>query len=190
MARKVMLIRHAEKPMAAKSPGDVPSYGLLETGRPSDYGLTVMGWQRAGALAVLFGREGAWFRSPQLVTPDIIFATAVSPRSRSLRMQQTIASLREKLAPAVAVNLDYGKGEEEQMINAALQSEGNVLICWSHLTIPWIAARILGSPNRAPRWPERRFDLIWVFDRQTEQEWSFAQVPQMLLAGDRADVAA
>ncbi len=190
MARKVMLIRHAEKPIAPKSPGDVPPYGLLETGQPSEHGLTVKGWQRAGALAVLFGREGAAFRSPQLATPDVIFASAVHPQSRSRRMQQTIAPLREKLAPDVAINLEYGKGDEEQMIAAAMQSEGHVLICWSHLTIPWMAARILASPDRAPAWPEHRFDLVWVFDRQTDQDWSLAQVPQMLLAGDRTDVAA
>jgi hypothetical protein len=61
MAVKLMVIRHGEKPSAPSASSRAVSHGLLESGEHPDYGLTVQGWQRAGAaLAVLFGREGAW----------------------------------------------------------------------------------------------------------------------------------
>jgi hypothetical protein len=191
MTQKIMLIRHAEKPVVPKTPAAAPAFGLLETGEPSEHGLTVKGWQRAGALAILFGPEGEHFRAPLLATPRLIFASALGPRSWSLRMQQTIQPLRGKLASTATVNLDYRKGEEDKMVAAALQSDGCVLICWSHVGIPAIAAAILGKANPAAfAWPDRRFDLVWVFDRQDGGGWSLTQIPQMLLAGDRPDVVA
>lgn len=188
MAVKVMVIRHGEKPALPEAPAEAISCGLLENGERSDYGLTVKGWQRAGALAVFFSHEGAAFRPRSLATPDVIFASATGPHSRSLRMQQTVAPLQRKLGSAVTTNFDHKKGEEDAMVAAALQSEGHVLICWSHELIPIVAARILGDSSIAPPvWPEHRYDLVWVFDRQTgPQAWTFRQEPQMLLAGDSA----
>jgi hypothetical protein len=41
--------------------------------------------------------------------------------------------------------------------------------------------------TRCPqKWPDTRFDLVWVLDRQPSGHWTFAQVPQMLLSGDSA----
>ena len=191
MADKLMLICHGEKPTAPDSSGRVTSCGLLENGEQSVYGLTVRGWQRAGALAILFGPEGAGFRPESLVMPQVIFASGIGPHSRSLRMQQTITPLREKLGPAVSINIEYRKGQEEAMVEAAVQSAGaNVLICWSHEGIPLIAAKILGEANQAPQaWPEERYDLVWVFDRSPGlRNWTFHQVPQMLLSGDLIDI--
>jgi hypothetical protein len=62
-----------------------------------------------------------------------------------------------------------------------------VLIAWEHEAIPAIANRILGDMTRCPqKWPDTRFDLVWVLDRQPSGHWTFAQVPQMLLSGDSA----
>jgi hypothetical protein len=189
MPSKIMIIRHGEKPDGPAASGEPQSRGLLENGEPSEYGLAVRGWQRAGALAVFFGHEGAAFRPQSLATPDIIFASGIGPESKSLRMQQTVEPLRRKLGPAVKVNFDCKKGEEERLAAAALQSEGCVLICWSHEGIPLIAANILGGPNAAPTaWPEERYDLVWAFDRNAGAlAWTFRQEPQMLLAGDCPD---
>jgi hypothetical protein len=33
------------------------------------------------------------------------------------------------------------------------------------------------------KWPDERFDIVWVLDRDGER-WKFSQLPQMLLAGD------
>ncbi len=51
-----------------------------------------------------------------------------------------------------------------------------------------IANAILGNKTTAPQyWPLDRFDLVWVFDRRGDT-WTFTQVPQLLLAGDRPEV--
>jgi hypothetical protein len=37
-------------------------------------------------------------------------------------------------------------------------------------------------------WPDDRFDLVWVFEPgSTGGSWRLRQVPQLLLAGDRAE---
>lgn len=42
--------------------------------------------------------------------------------------------------------------------------------------------------DRTPQaWPDDRFDLVWVFEREDE-DWRFSQVPQLLLSGDSAKV--
>ncbi len=186
---KVMLIRHGEKP-DIDAGSCVPPFGLLEDGAQSRYGLTPRGWQRAGALALLFGPEGAAFRPKSLATPDVVFASAIGPHSRSLRMQQTIAPLQAKLGSSATINIDYLKQQETAMVAAALECEGNVLICWSHEGIPQIAKTILRVPIAAPMvWPEQRYDLVWVFDRPFgAPAWTFHQVPQMLLAGDSTEL--
>ena len=60
-----------------------------------------------------------------------------------------------------------------------------MLIAWQHEAIPSIANLILGESATCPqKWPGARFDLVWIFDRSHSSKWSFAQVPQRLLAGD------
>ena len=72
------------------------------------------------------------------------------------------------------------------MLEEALSCAGVVLICWQQERIPEIANRILGRKKIAPPdWPDDRFDLVWVFDRDTQTGgYSFQQVPQCLLMGD------
>jgi hypothetical protein len=189
MAEKVMIIRHGEKPLVPDGLGQIMPFGLLENGEHSEYGLTVRGWQRAGALAILFAPEGAKFRPNSLTTPNTIFASAIGPHGWSQRMQLTIGPLRQKLGPNIAVNTDFRKGDEEQMVAAALRCSGTVLICWAHEALPPIGAKIFGGPEEIPSvWPEHRFDLVWVFDRcQDPPGWTFQQIPQMLLAGDSTE---
>ena len=33
-------------------------------------------------------------------------------------------------------------------------------------------------------WPDDRYDVIWAFTLATDHEYSFGQVPQLLLSGD------
>jgi hypothetical protein len=140
MAETVMIIRHAEKPLVSDGLGQIMPFGLLENGRHCKYGLTVRGWQRAGALATLFAPKGAQLRSAQLSTPNVIFASAIGQHSWSRRMQLTIAPLQQKLEPDITVNTTFPKGDEERMVEAALRCSGNVLICWAHESLPLIAA--------------------------------------------------
>jgi hypothetical protein len=176
---KIMVIRHAEKPN-----GDG---GLMPDGTPNPEALTVIGWQRAGALVTLFAPPGGHFADPHLATPQTIHAAGVAHHSASLRPQQTVAPLAAKLT--LPLKTDFPKGDEAALMQAAKTIGGVVLIAGEHEAIPGIAQLILGSNQGIPQhWPSDRFDLVWVFDRpDTNGPWSFTQVPQRLLAGDSAD---
>jgi hypothetical protein len=88
----------------------------------------------------------------------------------------------------VDVNLNFSKGEEMELVAAARECRGPVLIAWQHENIRVIANAILGD-NRAPQnWPSGRFDGVFVFTLDPANgTYSFAQVMQRLLAGDSAD---
>jgi broad specificity phosphatase PhoE len=180
-ATKIMLIRHAERPS-----DDGTVQGVTSTGTPDAEELTARGWQRAGALVRFFAPLKAMFVDPRLATPRAIFASAVAPHSKSARPHHTVLELATVLK--LPVILDHPKGEEAALVTAASAADGPVLIAWEHEAIPDIANRILGNRTTCPQhWSGSRFDLVWVFDRQSATGgWSFAQVPQMLLSGDSA----
>jgi hypothetical protein len=52
-----------------------------------------------------------------------------------------------------------------------------------------IAARLVGDASTVPQvWPDVRFDLVWVFEPDPNGGGlELRQVPQLLLAGDRAE---
>ncbi len=182
MPQKIMIIRHAEKP-------DASTLGVLELGNHDPESLTPRGWQRAGALAVFFGAAGA-----ALPAPDIVFATAVAQHSKSARPQQTVTPLIEKLKAAkrpVTAMFDHQRGSEDRLVADAVKRDGVVLICWQHEEIPAIAHLILGDETSCPqKWPGDRFDLVWLFDPKPGGGWRLSQLPQLLLAGDGAALAA
>jgi hypothetical protein len=75
------------------------------------------------------------------------------------------------------------------MVTEAVASTGVVLVAWQHQDIPAIGNAILGNDTTVPQtWPGNRFDIVWVFTAQAGGGYSFAQVPQLLLAGDEATV--
>jgi broad specificity phosphatase PhoE len=177
-----MLIRHAERPSADKS-----IRGVTLEGKKDKEELTVRGWQRAGALVRFFAPHGNRFSHPALAQPDILFACKADASDPSLRPQHTLLPLAELLKPEF--NCDYYEGEEEKLVQKVLSSNGTALIAWKHNNMHVIANAILGDTVTAPQhWPIERVDLVWVFDKHGES-WSFTQVPQLLLAGDRPDVA-
>jgi broad specificity phosphatase PhoE len=180
-AAKIMLLRHAEKP--SQSP---PPYGVTDEGERESESLTVRGWQRAGALAALLAPTDGNFPDPALAEPQILYASKPKKRNGSRRSLETITPLAEKLATRVNTNFD--KDEAVEMIEEAFLCEGVVLVSWQHDFIPEIANHILGDTTTAPQdWPEDRFDMIWVFDRDPESgRYDFKQVPQNLLMGDWA----
>jgi len=189
IARKIMLIRHAEKPEGAVQ-------GVDANGNEGKEFLTVQGWQRAGALARFFAPASAQFQRPGIEQPQFLFASGpVSKKqkhagegSKSYRPEQTITPLSQLLGSTVPLNLNFVEGEEEQVAAAATACAGVVLIAWQHEDIPTIADAILGKTGVVPsKWPGDRFDVVWVFDVQ-EGVYAFSQVPQMLLAGDLPSV--
>ena len=179
-----MVIRHAEKP--AKSNG---AAGVREDGKHDPESLTVRGWQRAGALAVLFSSDEHTARLG-LAVPDAVYASASTIRGSSERPEQTIDPLVARLRgyrPEFDPVLTHEKGSERDMVDDVMRRDGAVLICWQHELIPEIGNAIVGNKWICPQeWPGDRFDLVWSFERADGGKWQFRQVPQLLLAGDRA----
>jgi hypothetical protein len=185
-----MIVRHGEKP---RRRGHAP-FGVDASGGHDFESLSVGGWQRAGALAALFAPARGRLQDPNLARPDLIYAAAPSRRggadgSQSQRPLQTITPLAARLG--LAPNLDYTKGDESALVQDVLAQSGNVLISWQHKAIPAMAKLIVASAPRPPSiplsWPEDRYDLVWVLTAPAAAgRWSFSQVPQLLLAGDRA----
>lgn len=181
-AGKIMVIRHAEKP--ADTP---PPQGVDVDGDADPESLIPLGWQRAGALACLFAPARGPLQAPQLAVPQVVFAAGVGHHSHSERPSQTVSAVGARLG--ITTNTSYLKGDETAMVEAAMASDGVVLICWQHEAIPGIANQIVGNDTTVPQsWPGSRFDMVWVFDLDAGSgTYSFSQVPQLLLAGDSPD---
>src|SRR5579885_3119383 len=114
-------------------------------------------------------------------SPAPIFSSPARPTHALLPLSELLK---------VEFNCDYYEGQEEELVKKVLSSNGAALISWKHNNMHLIASAILEDSASAPqRWPVDRVDLVWVFDRQGSR-WTFTQVPQRLLAGDRSDVAA
>lgn len=184
-ATKIMLIRHAEKPSE-----DGTVEGVNAAGAQDDRELVVRGWQRSGALVRFFAPRDGHFVDSRLAQPSMIFASAVGKHSNSLRPQHTVLELAMVLKLKLDVRL--AKGDETDLLKAVTVAAGPVLVAWEHEAIPEIANGILGDSTTCPqKWPGARFDMVWVFDRQTAASgWTFAQVPQLLLSGDSKELIA
>jgi broad specificity phosphatase PhoE len=180
MATKIMIVRHGEKP--DKRDG---IFGVTTRGRSNKDDLSIRGWQRAGALVRFFNPAGGHFVHRHLARPDIIIAAAPSGGSRSRRSIHTVESVARSIGKRVRSR--WSKGEEDKLVDDLLTARGVVLVAWEHRAIVDIANRILGSRSRSPqKWPDARFDVVWIFDRQPRRGgWKFTQVPQLLLPGDR-----
>jgi hypothetical protein len=176
---KIMLIRHGEKPQPAR-----PPHGISHEGKTDKECLTVRGWQRAGALASFFAPSNGSRQIPNIGKPHFLFASKPLRRGGSQRAVQTLTPLAEKLG--MKVNIRYPKEQLDRMLEEVFSCEGVVLICWQHDFLPIIANRILGkSTVVAQKWPEGRFDMVWVFDRTPKGDiYRFKEVPQCLLSGD------
>jgi hypothetical protein len=194
MPSKIMVIRHAEKPDAAHE-------GVTPHGAGDKESLIVRGWQRAGALAVLFAPASGSLQSADLAVPKVIYASdpetgakKAGPEgpigSKSKRPLQTITPLAERLGIKDKVNVKFARGEEKEMVKSVLAERGVVLICWQHENIRDIAEHIIGkkqSKKLIPKkWPSDRFDIVWVFTppASSSGDWGFVQVPQQLLSRD------
>ena len=173
---KIILIRHAEKAVAASQ-----VEGVDDDGKADQHSLTVRGWQRAGALVAFFEHP----KRPEIATPAILFAAEVTGRAdvdpdegKSRRPVQTVTPLRDRLGNRIRwVTLPVDQVDE--LVAQIRACEGVVLVCWEHKRIPLIAAGFVANP---PAWGDR-FDLVWVLDRSSDG-YRLAQCNQDLLAGD------
>lgn len=179
---KIMIIRHAEKHQHG-----VHSRGVDADGRPSSHELTVQGWQRAGALVHFFSQSSVTAAHAAIQTPRAIFACRATKDSPSLRAMHTAAPLAAALG--IELNHDYAEGEEDALIAAALAAPSPVLIVWHHGCISRLAKKFVGEKAGCPDdWPEDRFDVVWILERDARHCWTFNQVAQCLLPGDCPDV--
>ena len=179
-ATKVMIIRHAEKPVGQIN-------GIDASGHQDPNSLIPQGWQRAGALIPLFASS-----SGPLPTPAHIFAPNLQTSTTSKRPFQTITPLAAKLGitinatPGGITPGQYLWTDYASMIADALACPGIVLIAWEHELIPSISNIILGNSTTVPQtWPDTRFDVVWIFDLDpATNTYTFNQLPQLLLQGD------
>jgi hypothetical protein len=177
---KIMLIRHTERPSADKT-----IRGVTQEGVKNKEELSVRGWQRAGALVRFFAPHDNRFTHPALARPDVLFACKAGPAAPSLRPQRSLLPLSELIE--TDINCDYYEGEEGPLVQKVFAAKGTVLIAWKHRNMHVIANAILGNTTTAPQhWPFDRYDLVWVFENRGGS-WTFTQVPQLRLAGDRPD---
>jgi len=175
-ANKIMLVRHAEKPEGKAA-------GVSAEGKQNEEELIVRGWQRSGGLVRLFAPRDGKFVDPHLAQPKTIFASGVGKHSNSLRPQHTVLELATVLR--LTLQTKYLKGDEADLAKAAVAANGPVLIAWEHEAIPGIVNTIVGNSSTCPqKWPDSRFDVVWVLDAKPGGGWNFSQVPQLLLSGD------
>ncbi len=178
-SRRIMIIRHAEKP------GDAdPDHGVSLYGVHDKHDLTVRGWQRAGALVRFFAPIGAG-GDPGISVPATIMASAATPTSPSLRAQHTVRPLAAALGIGMVVA--HADGEEPSIAAAAIAAPFPVLIAWHHNHIVRLVRALGGKAIECPAaWPDDRFDLVWVLDQaEPATPWTFSQRAQRLLPGDR-----
>jgi len=171
MTEHIMIIRHAEKPSAAEGVG-----GVDADGHASEGGLSVRGWQRAGALVGYFSARGT--RGPHIATPTVIFAAA--SHAKSQRPVLTVRPLADSLGVPLLSHLRSG-ADEAQVLTQALHAPGPVLVCWRHESTSMFA-HLLGHPETGD-WDPGCFDATWIFRREGEQ-WQWHIAAQSLLAGD------
>jgi hypothetical protein len=157
-AKRIVILRHGEK-----------------TSDPTDESLSVQGYERAAALAVLLATD----------YPDIvaIYAAGVGPGSPSLRPGQTVAPLvaRLNIQPVENYLKDNWSGAVQAIQNTDY-TNGTVILCWVHDEIPDIA-KLLGAGKHP--WPSGRYDVLWILDYSSGScVWS--QQGQLLMYGDTA----
>jgi hypothetical protein len=181
-ADKIMIIRQAET-----LDNDETLYGVMENGTHNVTSLSVIGWQRAGALATLFAPSRGPLQHPALATPHFLIASAIPPGTTE-RPKETLEPLSRKLS--MPISASFLPGQEKIVASEAMARYGVVLISWGHQGIPLIANKILGSRTIVPQtWPENRFDLVWIFDWYAARDtYVFSQLPQQILGGDQTDV--
>jgi hypothetical protein len=171
--RKLMVIRHAEKPDRQTGIS-----GVTEAGVPDKNDLTVKGWQRAGALVRLFNPFVPANLRPGLAVPGAIFAPPPTDDNPSKRPLHTVTPLADDLG--LGILKDFALHQEKGLVARALDAAPVVLICWHHERIPKLV-RELGI--EIEDWPDGVFDRALVFDRSGDG-WMFSTVQQHLLPDD------
>jgi hypothetical protein len=165
-------------PVPVPSSSDVVFVIRHGEGGSNAHTLDATGQKRAAAIAELLTatplREG-------LSRPDRIYAS--EGLTASLRPFQTVKPLADKLSEVEITKFaaaDYAKAGKE-----IVGLHGVTLVAWAHTELPGLC-KVFGVKTPSS-WPDERFDVIWIF-RRTSTGWSFSQMPELLLPGDRSSV--
>ena len=175
--KKIMVIRHAEKPVPEGA------NGVEADGRPAGPdSLSAIGWDRARALVNFFAVPTA----ERIERPDYVFAAAVEVSSQ--RPRQTVSPLAASLRPpsgaGPAFNVQYPKEDIAGVTTAVMSANGIVLICWEHRDDSATSREAVSAGGKSPKWHGARFDVVWVLDA-IPAGWLFDGGQQMLLPGDK-----
>jgi hypothetical protein len=196
----IYIIRHGEKPAdppvvvpGQTPPAPVPPFGVDFQGNQNPHSLLLRGWQRSGALAVLFDPATGPLRAG-LQTPAALLSPSYGSADKTAehRTYQTIEALSDRLG--LAIVSAYAEGDEPALASAVVsQYSGVVLICWEHDHIPSLASSLPAITGTVipSVWPDDRFDVIWAFTLVSggaPAQYTFAQIPQQLLSGDAGTV--
>jgi hypothetical protein len=154
----ILIIRHAEK---------------LTDGRID---LSPTGFERARLLPTLFSPAAA---RPDLPTPQVLFATHLSPHSN--RPVQTVTPLAAALH--LPIDDSFSNDDYPALAHALLSGKyaGKiVLVVWHHGKIPQLASALGATPPYTP-WPDAQYDRIWRIDyangKATLQDLPYAVMP-------------
>jgi hypothetical protein len=177
--RHLLLIRHAEKPDDDR-----------------DIHLTSRGAARAAALPSLFLIPPTFPTKPApFPTPDYLFATKESHKSN--RPVETVTPLARALGD-MHIHKKHADDDfaavVDHIFGDAKYAGKTVLICWHHGKIRKLALAIVGRARngdklkgRVPKhWGDAVFDRVWQITFDGQDEATFADRPQRLLFGDRA----
>lgn len=176
-SNSIMFIRHAEKP-------DKDHKGVTPDGDHDEHSLSVRGWTRAGALAVLFARTSNDSGiDSEIATPDRIIATEPSESYKSKREHDTALPTAHRLGLTIEAT---AIPDEYSALAANIQAAATpTLVVWHHGRIPdFIASFPVANTEEVPKvWPEDRFDLIWALTPEGDH-YVWSSIPQGLLQGD------
>ena len=198
----IYIIRHGEKPAdpppagpGQSPPAPVAPFGVDDQGIQDPHSLLPRGWQRSGALAVLFDPALGPLQA-RLQTPAALLSPSYGDPAKTAahRTHQTIQGLGDRLGLQIASA--FAEGQEPQLAASVVSGySGVVLICWEHDHIPALASSLPAIPGTAipQTWPGDRFDVIWTFTlvpAAAPAQYTFGQLPQQLLSGDTDTVIA
>ena len=179
-SQSIALIRHAEKPT-----DNGVLVGVDELGCADRNELSVRGWQRAGALALFFWDNRR--AKAEHERPRHLFAPAPSTAHPSRRGISTLLPLAGHCGVGVAT--PFPVGAERDLAQHLKTLGGFSVVAWEHKRLPALAAEIAGAGVELPtRWPDDRFDLVWLLAADDTGQWRFMQLPQLLLGGDSPEV--
>lgn len=164
--RVVMVIRHGEKPKDK-----------------NDHTLNSVGRARAEALAGLFAPADGVLRAA-LYRPDRLIASKGT--TASMRPLQTLQPLQLRTGLPLQSRFDF-EAQEAEVGKWLAQRLDVTLVCGEHQALIEVCKN-LGkvSPKLPKAWPDDRFDMVWIFESDDGVSWKFSQVPELLLAGDKA----